>query len=116
MVICTVWKVSKYGIFSGPYFLEYGKYGPEKTPYLDNFDAVLKFKKIFTWQDPSGVVIIGYAVASITFWYQAWFWGDYAVEIPKPINFCYDLVETMCHVNAKCKEISSDFHYFEKLN
>ena len=35
----TAWKVSKYGVFSGPYFLVFGpntgKCGPEKTPYLD---------------------------------------------------------------------------------
>ena len=52
------WKVSKYGIFSGPYFPALGlnteryevslriqpereKYGPEKTPCLDTFQAVL---------------------------------------------------------------------------
>ena len=33
-------KVSKYGVFSGPYFpvfsLNSGKYGPGKTPYLDS--------------------------------------------------------------------------------
>ena len=33
--------MSKYGVFSGPYFpvfgLNTGKYGPEKTPYLDTF-------------------------------------------------------------------------------
>ena len=43
--IYTVWKVSKYGVFSGPYFpvlsLNKGKYGPEITPYLDAFHAVL---------------------------------------------------------------------------
>ena len=36
--------MSKYGVFSSPYFpvfgLNTGKYGPEKTPYLDNFHAV----------------------------------------------------------------------------
>ena len=47
--------MSKYGIFSGPYFAVFGlnmeqylsvfspnagKYGPEKTPYLDTFHAV----------------------------------------------------------------------------
>ena len=41
---CTVWNVSKYGVFSGPYFpvlsLNGGKYGPEKTPYLDTFHAI----------------------------------------------------------------------------
>ena len=35
----TAWKVSKYGVISGPYFpvfgLNTGKYGPELTPYLD---------------------------------------------------------------------------------
>ena len=40
--------VSKYGVFSGPYFPVFspntGKYGPEKTPYLDTFHAVLTVK------------------------------------------------------------------------
>ena len=31
-------KVSKYGFFSGPYF---PVFGPEKTPYLDTFHAVI---------------------------------------------------------------------------
>ena len=49
------WKVSKYGNFSGLFFphLEYvsvfspnrGKYGPEKTPYLDTFHAVSKLRE-----------------------------------------------------------------------
>ena len=37
-------KVFKYGVFSGPYFpvseLNTGKYGLEKTLYLDTFHAV----------------------------------------------------------------------------
>ena len=33
----TVWKMSKYGVFSGTYF---PVFGPEKTPYLDTFHAV----------------------------------------------------------------------------
>ena len=40
----TAWKVSTYGVISGPYFpvfgLNTGKYGPEITPYLDTFQAV----------------------------------------------------------------------------
>ena len=36
--------MSKYGVFSSPYFLVFsantGKYGPEKTPYLDTFHTV----------------------------------------------------------------------------
>ena len=35
---CTAWKVSKYGVFSGPYFPVFGQ---EKTPYLSTFPAVL---------------------------------------------------------------------------
>ena len=46
----TAWKVSRYGVFSGPYFSVFrldiqsfspktGKYGPEKTPYLDFFSS-----------------------------------------------------------------------------
>ena len=35
----------KYGVFSDPYFPAFGlnteKYGPEKTPYLDTFQAVI---------------------------------------------------------------------------
>ena len=37
----------RYGDFSGPYFpvfaVNTGKYGPEKTQYLDTFHAVLVF-------------------------------------------------------------------------
>ena len=40
----TAWKVSKYGVFSGPYFSVFnpntGKYRLEKTTYLDAFQAV----------------------------------------------------------------------------
>ena len=42
----TASKVSKYGVFSGPYFpafgLNTGKYRPEKTTYLYIFHAVLE--------------------------------------------------------------------------
>ena len=48
----TARKVSKYGVFSGPYFpvfgMNTGQYGPEKTPYLDIFRAVYRtFKGTF---------------------------------------------------------------------
>ena len=40
----TAWKVSKYKVFSGPYFPVFspntGKYEIEGTPYSDNFHAV----------------------------------------------------------------------------
>ena len=42
--IVTAWKLSKYGVFSGPYFTIFGlnteKYGPKEYLYLDNFHAV----------------------------------------------------------------------------
>ena len=48
----TVWKVSKYGVFSGPYFPVFSpnteKYGPEKTAYLDTFHAVAFIAVVFT--------------------------------------------------------------------
>ena len=41
---CQARKVFKYGVFSGLYFpifaLNTGKYGPEKTPYLDYFSLL----------------------------------------------------------------------------
>ena len=40
----TAWKVSKYGVISGPYFsvfgLNIGKYGSEITPYSNTFHVV----------------------------------------------------------------------------
>ena len=44
---CSAWKTSKYGVFSGPYFPVFnpntGQYGPEITPYLDTFQAVMVY-------------------------------------------------------------------------
>ena len=42
----TLWKVSKYWVFSGPYFPIFSptrKYGPEKAPYFDTFHVVFFF-------------------------------------------------------------------------
>ena len=45
----TTWKASKNGVLSGSYFpvfwLNTGKYWPEKTPYLDTFHAVSVYQK-----------------------------------------------------------------------
>ena len=47
----TAWKVSKYKVFSGPYFpvfgLNTGKYGLEKTLYLDTIHAELLHNTYF---------------------------------------------------------------------
>ena len=46
----TAWKISKYGVISGPYFpvfsLKIGKYEPEITWYLDTFHAVMLFSTV----------------------------------------------------------------------
>ena len=66
--------MSKYGVFSGPYFTKFGqnterysvfspnagKYGQEKTPYMDTFHTVkdiilgfskeVKFENVFNWR------------------------------------------------------------------
>ena len=46
----TARKISKYRVFSGPYFpvfrLNTGKGGPEKTPYLDTFYTMSVIPKI----------------------------------------------------------------------
>ena len=41
----TTWKVSIYGVFSGS---NTGKYGPEKTTYLDTFHAVVYIWYVFS--------------------------------------------------------------------
>ena len=49
--IYTASKVSKYGVISGPHFpafvLNTGKYGPEITPYLDTFHAVIHSEVLY---------------------------------------------------------------------
>ena len=44
-----LWKVSKYGVFSVFFSVRIRtKYGPEKTPYLDNFHAVTcSYRKVY---------------------------------------------------------------------
>ena len=43
-MVLNAWKVCKNGVFSSPYFAVFspntGKYGTEKTPYLDTFYEV----------------------------------------------------------------------------
>ena len=47
---CTVWKISKYGVSSGPYFAVFSsnteKYRPEKTLYLDTFHLVMAWNEL----------------------------------------------------------------------
>ena len=50
--LCTAWKLSKYGVFSGPYFPVFGqntgKYGSEKTPYMDTSHTVRSFLSYYS--------------------------------------------------------------------
>ena len=63
----TAWKELKYGVIFGPYFpvfgLDAGKYGPEKTPYLDTFHAVDKQAER---AQRNGRTLIGYRISSHT--------------------------------------------------
>ena len=40
----TAWKLSKYGVISAPYFYVFGQ---EITPYLDTFQVVAVFQKLW---------------------------------------------------------------------
>ena len=74
----TSWKVSKYEVFSDPYFpvfgLNTGKYGPEKAPYLDTFHAVWRVDFSQTFQTRRRRTIFNYSVIFRTY--------------PKYFNFC----------------------------
>ena len=54
----TAWKTSKYRVFYGPYFpafgLNTGKYGPEKTPYLNIFHAMIDNHYMFSEEERTG--------------------------------------------------------------
>ena len=56
----TAWKVSKCGVISCPYFPVFsqntGKYGPEITPYLNTFQAVLL--NLIYWSPIWTIIII----------------------------------------------------------
>ena len=60
-----MWKASKYGVISGPYFpvfgLYTGKYGPDITSYLDTFHAVIES----SFKDPNDTSSLLYHCASI---------------------------------------------------
>ena len=83
--IITEWKVSEYGVFSGPYFLVFGlngrKYRSEKTPYLDTFHAV------------NIIYVIWYNISNITsimwyIWYKFYNFIIYTdLKYSKPCRF-----------------------------
>ena len=62
----TVWKVSKYGVFPGPFFPIFElntKHGPEKTTYLDSFHAVNNKRNKIYWNKIYTAVTQYYKIA-----------------------------------------------------
>ena len=62
--------MSKYGDFSGPYFLVFSpntrNYGPEKTPCLDTFHAVI------VWASKYFVITQSSLLQTSIYWYFLW--------------------------------------------
>ena len=70
----TAWKKSKYGVLSGT---NTGKYGPDKTPYLDTFHAMkvaVNSKHYYEYQCSCNFLII-----NIFRWRQNWFWFSHGL-------------------------------------
>ena len=78
-----MWKASKYGVISGPYFpvfgLYTGKYGPDITPYLDTFHAVIES----SFKDPNDTSSLLYHCASISEISK-----EHCVKMSKYANLC----------------------------
>ena len=72
---CTVWKVSKYGVFSGTHVPVFGlnarKYGPVKTPYFDIFHAVL----IQSLISDAGLMRNNFKWFFVTFFFRLYIWN-----------------------------------------
>ena len=68
---CTGWKVSKYGVFSGPYF---PVFGPEKTPYLSTFHAVLINSNFNLYQHFSSSLLMCPDWVKVKFFFLFWLW------------------------------------------
>ena len=60
--LCIAWRVSKYGVISGPHFALFSpntrKYRPEITPYLDTFYAVLISVKLNSIKGKASFLIL----------------------------------------------------------
>ena len=54
--------MSKYGVISGPYFPVFspnaGKYGPEMSPYLDTFHAVILNMKCTKYEMSLSIMMV----------------------------------------------------------
>ena len=87
--------MSKYRVFSG---LNIGKYGPEKTPYLDTFQAVVIEPTSFVYIQKK----IGNAKISDIFETRKW-------SFISPFSVCMTVPLSICLVNVNESAISSEF-------
>ena len=84
ILLSTVWKRSKYGVFSGRYFLVFspnmGEYGPGETPYLDTFHSVQLLSEMqndFSGKRP----ITGKSLSSFELIISKVFWLHYVKSV-----------------------------------
>ena len=93
----TEWKVSKYGVLSGPYFPVFspgaGKCRPEKTPYLDTFHALEYPSTYFHW-----TLMLVLTCQSLS----------YKTEKNFQINFYLTLVRTPSLCSSLCRICSGE--------
>ena len=76
--------MSKYEVFSGPYFLVFGrntgKCGPEKTPYLDTFHAVRIESDMGPGEKWTKTITISQLITYSHVWSLTLFWCFQGVE------------------------------------
>ena len=82
----TVWNVSKYVVFSCPYFptfgLNTGKYGPEKTPFLDTFHAVYIYSNVVKKTFCFKAVFVSNVITNINGYISKYIWiGDWLLKL-----------------------------------
>ena len=79
--------MSKDEVFSGPYFLAFspntGKYGPEKTPYLDTFHAM--------YFNPNAIMYNHKTITRNNFYFTSHPFKINLVEKTKPPNFTFSM-------------------------
>ena len=90
----TAWKVSKYRVFSGTYFPVFElntEYGPEKTPYLGTFHAVIlrtSVIQIYGNRSPKQKVLGSECNSTkCEFFVLQWYRQSYIIYVPSKKTF-----------------------------
>ena len=101
----TEWKVSKYGVFSGPYFPVFspgaGKCRPGKTPYLDTFHALEYPSTYFHW-----TLMLVLTCQSLSFktvrkiskLIFIWRWSELPLFVPLFVGFAVGNQKVTCYL------------------